>query len=769
MEDDSGAALCPKCGRPFDLQPKNSLQLKPRTLLRDQYLIGRALGHGGFGITYLAWDLGLESRLAVKEYMPNGVAGRATGDTRVLAYSEQTTQEFEWGLDRFLEEARVLKRFSNHPGIVAVDTIFRDNGTAYLVMEYLDGVTFEEFLARRDGKVSFETALRVMLPVIDALCAVHAESILHRDISPDNIYLTRNGKVKLIDFGAARNALSQKSRNLSIILKEGYAPEEQYRASGIQGPWTDVYATAATMYHAVTGQVPQPALDRQAEDKLKRPRDLGIEIEPRAEAALMKALNIRAADRFPSMEDFKSALTGNIDVAGATKQIDRNDPRIQALERAAQAEAVAARPAAPPPGIGPTVPIRNEPPPLGATAPYRGQAPIPPVPPMAPALPMYLPPQPVASVTPARQKWLWPAILGAVAVVAIAAVVLKKPDPNNNRTDTTQKTEAPRTDNTDRPVRTDNTDRPVRTDNTDRPVRTDNTDRPVRTDNTDRPVRTDNTDRPKVRTDNTDRPAVRTDNTNRPIRTDIPGVRTDIPGVRTDVPGVRTDVPGVRTDVPGIRTDLPGVRTNLPGVRTDLSGIRRGITDRPQIPRDFPGGGAIPPGPQTPSYESLTQQAAALMQRKDSRNAYGLLIQATEARPADPRAYNQLGELLLYQVGNFAEARKYYEMAVARGGVATFHVSHDHGIGNFINRCSGVLNVSRNRVTFQGDNSMHNFDVPRAQVKEMKKNRSLFTIGAQRVTSFRIRLEDGKNFNLSPMSNFSEGERDLILSLAGGN
>src|SRR4029077_9785529 len=138
------------------------------------------------------------------------------------------------------------------------------------------GVTLEEFLARRGGKVAFETALRVMLPVIDALCAVHAEGILHRSVSPDNIYLTRNGRVKLIDFGAARNALSQKSRNLSIILKEGYAPEEQYRASGIQGPWTDVYATAATLYHAITGQVPQPALDRQAEDQLKRPSELDV-------------------------------------------------------------------------------------------------------------------------------------------------------------------------------------------------------------------------------------------------------------------------------------------------------------------------------------------------------------------------------------------------------------------------------------------------------------------------------------------------------------
>src|SRR5580658_4476735 len=312
MEDDSGDPVCPKCGRPFELPPKNSLQLKPRTMLRDQYLIGRALGHGGFGITYLAWDIGLEAKLAVKEYMPNGVAGRASGDTKVLAYSDQTKPEFDWGLDRFLDEARTLKKFSKYPGIVSVDTIFRDNGTAYLVMEYLDGWTFEDFVKRRGGKIAWETALRIMLPVLDALAAVHAEGILHRDISPDNIYLTRAGQVKLIDFGAARNALGQKSRNLSIILKEGYAPEEQYRASGIQGPWTDVYATAATLYHAITAKIPQPALDRQAEDKVERPSALGVEIDPREEAALMKALSIKASDRFPSMEDFKASLTGGV-------------------------------------------------------------------------------------------------------------------------------------------------------------------------------------------------------------------------------------------------------------------------------------------------------------------------------------------------------------------------------------------------------------------------------------------------------------------------
>jgi len=403
MENDSGLPECPTCGRPFDLPPRSPLQLKPRTLLHEQYLIGRALGDGGFGITYLSWDLGLESRLAIKEYMPNGVAGRSGGESKVIPYTEQTKQEFEWGLDRFLEEARVLKKFSNHPGIVAVDTVFKDNGTAYLVMEFLDGVTFEEFLARRGGRITFETAMRVVLPSMDALAAVHVEGILHRDISPDNIYLTRSGKVKLIDFGAARNALGQKSRNLSIILKEGYAPEEQYRASGIQGPWTDVYAMAATLYHAITGRIPQPALDRQAQDNLLWPSQLQIQIEPRIEAALMKALAIKAADRFQSMEDFKAALTGGVTTYAPA-----------AMPIATPAVPMHAAAAAPPP------------PPPPAAPPAYAQVPpsyVPPTPTQA-VPPSQHPPQappPPTSSSPAR--WLW-LMIPLVAMLIGGAVLL---------------------------------------------------------------------------------------------------------------------------------------------------------------------------------------------------------------------------------------------------------------------------------------------------------------------------------------------------------
>ena len=309
MQDDSGAPVCPVCGRPFESPAQNPLQMRPRTMLHDQYLIGRALGHGGFGVTYLAWDTGLATRLAIKEYLPHGVAGRAANTTQVMAYSDSTKVEFEFGLERFLEEARTLKKFKNFPGIVSIDTVFRDNGTAYLVMEYLDGSTFEDFLKQRGGQVPVSNGNRDYVAG-DARPGRGARrrhpASRHR---PDNIYVTSSG-VKLIDFGAARNALGQKSRNLSIILKEGFAPEEQYRSSGTQGPWTDVYATAGTLYFALTGKIPQGALDRQVEDKLEYPSRLGSDIDPRSEAALMRALSIRAHDRFQSMQDFSAALTG---------------------------------------------------------------------------------------------------------------------------------------------------------------------------------------------------------------------------------------------------------------------------------------------------------------------------------------------------------------------------------------------------------------------------------------------------------------------------
>ena len=309
MEESSGAVVCPRCGWRAGQEAESPLYLPPGTLLQDQFVVGRVLGHGGFGITYLAWDRNLERRVALKEYMPNGVATRTTGTLAVSSYTGQKPS-YELGLQKFIEEARVLARFQSHPGMVAVQFFFQANGTAYLMMEYLDGITLEAYLKEKNGKILFSSAMDVLMPVMDALREVHKTGILHRDVSPDNIYITRMGPVKLLDFGAARYALGQHSQNFSIILKEGYAPEEQYRSKGHQGPWTDVYACAATLYRAITGKIPPPALDRVHQDEIELPSALGIEIPGEAEDALMQALAIEASARYQSMEDFQTAISG---------------------------------------------------------------------------------------------------------------------------------------------------------------------------------------------------------------------------------------------------------------------------------------------------------------------------------------------------------------------------------------------------------------------------------------------------------------------------
>ncbi|MBV6432413.1 MAG: Serine/threonine-protein kinase PknD [Bryobacteraceae bacterium] len=300
--------VCPRCRYREGTPAETPIHLPPRTELHGQYLIGRVLGHGGFGITYIGWDKHLQRRLAVKEYFPSGVAMRSRSGNEVSAYSTHLQKDFDYGLERYLEEARMVARFAHHPNILSVLSFFRDNGTAYIVMEYLEGRTLEAHLDRVGGRISVEEAIGIAVPVMDALAEVHAEGILHRDVSPDNIHLGPNRQVKLLDFGAARMALGERSRNLSVILKEGYTPGEQYRAKGPQGPWTDVYALAATLYRAMTGVLPPGALDRVTEDELKPPRSLGVEMSERQEAALLKAMALDPSARFETIRQFREAL-----------------------------------------------------------------------------------------------------------------------------------------------------------------------------------------------------------------------------------------------------------------------------------------------------------------------------------------------------------------------------------------------------------------------------------------------------------------------------
>ncbi len=320
-------AECPICGYVEGTAPDSPLYLPPRTILESKYLVGRVLGQGGFGITYLAWDVNLSIKLAIKEYFPQDLASRAAGHSQVSAYSGSQGSQYEYGLDKFLQEARTLAQFEGHPNIVSVRDFFKANGTAYFVMSYVEGITVKDHLANSGGVLPVDQARGIIMPVLDALKEVHSVKILHRDISPDNIYINNKGQVILIDFGAARQAIGEKGRSLSIILKPGYAPEEQYRSKGVQGPWTDIYAVGATLYHLITGQQPPEALERLVEDGIVPPVQLGAALSDAEENAILKALSVKAADRYQNVSEFQAGLLGEQLKEGVTAPVPAADDK----------------------------------------------------------------------------------------------------------------------------------------------------------------------------------------------------------------------------------------------------------------------------------------------------------------------------------------------------------------------------------------------------------------------------------------------------------
>ena len=316
---------CPGCGYdPSDDVGKFPMALPHGTILAGKYITGRVLGQGGFGITYVAQDYKTKQLVAMKEYLPDTMAARGANHT-VTAYTGSAGENFNYGKDCFLEEAKTLAEFIGNENIVRVFSYFEEYGTAYFAMEYIEGESFQDYIKSHGGKISWEDATRFLLPVMDALAAVHNKGIIHRDVTPDNIYITKEGVVKLLDFGAARYSLGDKSRSLDVVLKHGFAPKEQYTRHGRQGPYTDVYTVGASFYFALTGKKPPDAIDRIEEDNLMPPTSLGIAISAAAEDAILKALSIQPQERFQTMSDFKAALLGTVPEGqagtGAVKEI----------------------------------------------------------------------------------------------------------------------------------------------------------------------------------------------------------------------------------------------------------------------------------------------------------------------------------------------------------------------------------------------------------------------------------------------------------------
>ena len=315
------------------MQRKDPLphQLLPDTLLAKRFLIEGVLAEGGFGIIYRGRDLNLEMKVAIKEYYPFGFASRNhTYSEQVTTSSEEVLLTFEKGKEDFLKEARAMARFSVEPGIVSVRDFFTENNTAYIVMDYLDGVTLKTWLEENEP-LSVTEALALMEPIMAALSRIHEEGLIHRDISPDNIMMLKDRRITLLDFGAARGTSLPEGKELTIMIKRGYAPEEQYRSKGNQGPWTDVYALCATLYKCITGVKPDEAIERVYQDELKNPSQLGVSIEKKQEDAIMKGLAIFQKDRFQTIDELRKALFDK-ETKGSTEAKQKGSPFMKAGE-----------------------------------------------------------------------------------------------------------------------------------------------------------------------------------------------------------------------------------------------------------------------------------------------------------------------------------------------------------------------------------------------------------------------------------------------------
>ena len=306
---------CPHCS--FEKNnSKYPTALPESTILTGRYVVGKVLGKGGFGITYLCYDTRENKTVAVKEYLPDHLTHRNTGETQVSTYSGETEEYFRTGAQKFFEEAKLVSNFNGNPNIISVYEFFYENNTTYFVMEYLDGVDLKTYIKQKGGKISEEEALYIAEKVIQALMIVHSTNILHRDISPDNIFICSDGKIKLIDFGAARQVMGEVSKSLSVVLKEGFAPIEQYQTRGKQGPWTDIYALGATLYYALTGEVLDNAMTRMTDDSQMNLNS----VSPEFANILTKMLEIKKEDRYQNTIELSQAFSvfskdveGNVD------------------------------------------------------------------------------------------------------------------------------------------------------------------------------------------------------------------------------------------------------------------------------------------------------------------------------------------------------------------------------------------------------------------------------------------------------------------------
>lgn len=444
----SESATCPRCG--YNSNTPRSLSLLPVQTQLKRYLIGEKLGQGGFGITYRGFDLKLKMRVAIKEYYPSDFVSRSNDRKTVMLISSENGSLFQYGLQAFVNEAHTLAQLQ-HPNLVRVLNLFEMNGTAYLVMDYYEGETLHDYLARQpDKKLPWRRAVSLLLPVLDGLAEVHRNGFMHRDVKPRNLYLTQRGQLVLLDFGAARQVVSDRTRSLAIYTS-GYAAYEQHVQSE-QGPWTDVYGVAATLYFALTAHVPPPASERKKKDSRQPARHFSPDLPPALDNVLNRALVVEPKKRLQTIEEFEQQLRAVLKQeedkprAEPSMEVKPRNPRLWAMAGALLLAVVAASvigiviPSPKPPEQRPT-PVAG--PPLKSVEPPPAVAITPPPPPKReePVIPLVVAPvlqtPPVEPVIPSGAEPKPPPSSEASPVAEPAPA----PNPNPERTYLTVKTE----------------------------------------------------------------------------------------------------------------------------------------------------------------------------------------------------------------------------------------------------------------------------------------------------------------------------------------
>lgn len=309
-EINDNVAICPYCGWNESTAHQESYYLSPGTIIGGKYIVGKVLSYQNFTVKYIGMDAEHNRKVMISEYLPSDFSTRSDKESEITIYSGDALEQFNQGLMNFLNEGNVIQQFGSLSGIATVYDCIAENSTGYVISEYLEGDSLKQILD--SGKrYQPKDAVKLISSILQGLHQIHKKGIFHCDISPETIFITKDGKSKLMDFGATKYVTTLNSKSLAIILKQGYAPEEQYRSKGERGAWTDVYALAAVMYRMITGKVPQESIERALDDRLEVPSKIGITISPSVENALVNALNIYQNERTATAENFRRELNSS--------------------------------------------------------------------------------------------------------------------------------------------------------------------------------------------------------------------------------------------------------------------------------------------------------------------------------------------------------------------------------------------------------------------------------------------------------------------------